>query len=475
MTKKSLYHPNFIEYMNKMITHPNYQGLAISFKKDTTPVWVAPKKTSNNIGILREQWADSKARELGFENSSKKYSDTMFALHPTKIKVCQFCGESMDLHFVYPTKITVKYFEKNFNYVFNRYDTINDIIAQLPQYEGDIRTYLIEKAGLSRTFINKTTSEIINAAEYQCRMKGKRILSPGAMSNFPDRFDGFHSYNLCCRKEKDKGRHDVNMATYSKDRRAYEYWSDGNIVAANQLMGNSEIFKGQSADHIGPISLGFIHDPVNLQPMSRNENSAKRDRLVKEDLEKLIEIEKSENITVVSIFSDLIWKYIKDDYNPKTCTSKLEWYKDILKQNMMNFMESLWVLRDTNNRVTIDKFLENYHFTPKYEKYFKYKYTFDENGNILSKVERNVTDSSKDEFDRFMRVSLTSIDDFHKKSLENRRLKANLSTEVLDSLRQLQTNIQSKNFSSEHLIIEWNRYLCSIQKDLLIKVKQQNL
>ena len=56
------------------------------------------------------------------------------------------------------------------------------------------------------------------------------------MSNAPDRLDGFH-YNRCCRKKTDKGRSDANLASYSKDRRAFENWSDGNWITANMLMG----------------------------------------------------------------------------------------------------------------------------------------------------------------------------------------------------------------------------------------------
>ena len=116
--------------------------------------------------------------------------------------------------------------------------------------------FLILKGGLSLpTSAQKKT--IIDELEFACRKQGKKCLGPGAMSNFPDRFDGFHSYNRCCRKREDTGRWDSNMSSYSKDRRAYEFWSDGNIHAANQFM-HSYFFKGTSADHIGPISLGFI-------------------------------------------------------------------------------------------------------------------------------------------------------------------------------------------------------------------------
>ena len=39
-------------------------------------------------------------------------------------------------------------------------------------------------------------------------------LSPGVMCNPPDRFDGFHTYNACCRSKEDTGRHKENLATY---------------------------------------------------------------------------------------------------------------------------------------------------------------------------------------------------------------------------------------------------------------------
>ena len=49
-------------------------------------------------------------------------------------------------------------------------------------------------------------------------------VSPGVMSNSPDRFDGFHSDGACCRHESDKGRSKENLSRYTQDRRAYEFW-----------------------------------------------------------------------------------------------------------------------------------------------------------------------------------------------------------------------------------------------------------
>ena len=130
------------------------------------------------------------------------------------------------------------------------------------------------------------------------------LLSPGAMSNAPDRLDGFHTYNRCCRSTADKGRSKSNLASYSTDRRAFEYWVDGNWVEANMAMGlfrsDAEVQQipcmnddGQTyhplpcaADHIGPISLGFSHRPV-FQPLCTPCNSAKNNRMYYSDVQKL--------------------------------------------------------------------------------------------------------------------------------------------------------------------------------------------
>lgn len=465
--RESNYHPNYIKYMDEIINHPNYKDLPIRFKKDNSPVWVATKKSKNdNTGILREQWADKKAIELNYENSSKKYADTMLAIHPTKKKVCQWCGETMDLHYVYPAKNTTKYFENNFSYKFNKYFTIYDIVLELSDYEDEIKDYLIEKADLSKDYRNQNITEVIKATEYACRMNGKRIFSPGAMSNFPDRFDGFHSYNLCCRKTKDKGRHDSNMGTYNKDRRAYEYWSDGNIAAANQLMRNSSIFNGLSADHIGPISLGFIHDPLNLQPMSSSDNSAKRDRLLEVDLIKLIEKEETTNISPASFFSKNIWEFIKQDYISHQ-KYPLSWYREILKQNMINYMESLWILLDTENRFDVEKFFSKSYFEPKYEDYFKYKYEFNPDCSIKNRLIRNITDSSKEEFARFKRISFESVDNFHLKSGDNRTSKPQLSEKAIECLSEIQNDIFN-GLSYDQIMKKWHVYLNVMQNELLL-------
>ena len=110
--------------------------------------------------------------------------------------------------------------------------------------------------------------------------------SPGAMSNAPDRLDGFHSYNLCCRSKQDTGRHKGNMARYGEDRRVYENWSEGDWKAASWLM--KEFQKhGVSPDHLGPISLGFSHRP-KFRPLTRAANSPRKNRMTFEDIKLLL-------------------------------------------------------------------------------------------------------------------------------------------------------------------------------------------
>ena len=261
------------------------------------------------------------------------------------------------------------------------------------------------------------------------------------MSNFPDRYDGFHTYNRCCRATQDKGRSKENLKSYTKDRRAYEYWSDGNIHAANQFMGSS-FFKGTSADHIGPISLGFIHDPRYLQSMSSSDNSTKRDRLQYEDIEKIIETERRTGVYPMSWYSRLIWEHIRANYraNPGKVAGL---YRDALKQNMANFMFILWTVLDRcpNNG---EEFLARAFLEPNY-KYFNNSYSFNELGEIVSVQPRHFTDRNQYETDRYRRIAIEAVYNYNDK--DNRHLDQNLSDRQLSLLRSICSDIAAHGYS----------------------------
>ncbi len=364
----------------------------------------------------------AKAKELGLDTQTTLYADVMRTIHPTKWKVCQICGREMSLYYHYPNAAFLKALNAKFGTTYSDCDHIRDIWEDLLSQgvrNGEIARFLIRKGGLSLPE-SASQEEILDALEYACRKGSKACLGPGAMSNFPDRYDGFHSYNRCCRATQDKGRSRENLKSYTKDRRAYEYWSDGNIHAANQFMG-SAFFDGISADHIGPISLGFVHDPRYLQPMESGDNSAKRDRLQQADIEKIIETERRTGVYPMSWYSRIIWEYIKANYaaNPTKIGGP---YRDALKQNMTNFMYILWYILEHCPENGED-YLVSTCLAPNFP-YFSYSYTFNARGEILQQVPRHHTERSRNEAERYQRIAIEAVCDYMEK--DNRNLSPDL-------------------------------------------------
>lgn len=436
-------HPRFIEYMSFVVNHQNYSGLPIKNKNNGEYSWLAPANTE--IGKDRIKWCINKACELKLIGDISQtypgiYADVMLKIHPTKCKVCQICGKSMSLFYRYPSKNFLKLLNNTFDSSYTICDHISFIWDDLIKTgidEIDLVNFFIKKGDLNLNPQTATKDEIIDNLEYVSRKGSKKCLSPGAMSNFPDRFDGFHSYNRCCRETQDLGRSQENLRTYTKDRRAYEYWSDGNIHAANQFMGGS-FFNGISADHIGPISLGFIHDPLYLQPMPSGENSSKRDRLTIIDIENIIRIQKRTNVRPISWYSAILWGYIQNNYKNKSDETLLL-YRDILKQNVSNFMfilYSILTLCPKNG----ENFLIQAYIKPKRD-YFNWDYSFNNKGEVISRKPRHFTARNQDEFDRYKRIALKSVFEYSKK--DNRKNNNDLNSHEYIQLVQICQHIEA--------------------------------
>lgn len=459
---EKIWNEKFIKYMHFIINHPNYKGLPIIQKTDGSYSWIATAK--GQIGIARIQWAKEKMKEIGIlENDKSPYSKLMFEIHPTKEKVCQICGKTMSLYYIYINSSFAKSIKKEFNYTADTTQSIFEVCSDLIKLHFDecqIKNFLINSFNI-RNNITDSLKCILDNCELICRNGNCKKLGPGAMSNFPDRFDGFHTYNRCCRSSEDKGRSKENLRTYGRDRRAYEYWSDGNIHAANLFM-NSHYFIGTSADHIGPISLGFVHDPHYLQPMSTGENSSKRDKLSYEDIKLLIQIEERTQIPAISWFSTKLWSYIKENYS--TNQYLIPTYRELLKQNMANFMFILWTIQQ-NCKQKGRIFLTDAFLRPNFD-CFNYDYSFNAKGEITKKSLRHKTDSSKDELNRYVRIAFNSVNDYNKK--ENRNLKNNLDNEdllLLNKICKLINNNCNENTIKEQL----NYLIVSIQDKLIEK------
>jgi Alw26I/Eco31I/Esp3I family type II restriction endonuclease len=280
-------------------------------------------------------------------------------------------------------------------------------------------------------------------------------LSPGVMSNPPDRFEGFHTYNACCRSKEDTGRHKENLATYTQDRRAYEYWSEGNFNLANRLMGEYRKDKNlyecpkcgnmrtMSADHIGPISLGFTHRPY-FNPMCQPCNSGKNNRLTFSDIQQLLEEEKSEQI--VSWHTKPIWDLLKGKINDDEDAVKLS---RIMVTHLQNVLKMLSMVYSKSGEDFLMRYLK-----PDYA-FVDYRF---ENFNPLDlsklKVISNPLDSKnkKKNSERYIRVSFETLIEFQKK--ENRRVKGWNSEDVDKQIAETIMAIKKKDFDNADKLLK---------------------
>lgn len=343
----------FLQYEEEIVNDPVYAGMPDLRHDDGTIQWEAPSNRGSGVFQFshdkRYQWWINKASEVGINTSEDKWiSKVAKKIHPTKLHPCKVCGRIMDIRYCYLSANFMKRVKKLPFYDeqvdMDEITHITDFIASFTDTYGD-KAYdaLPELLKCSQVKSIPTLPHDLSSwtdwinSEYI--PKEPSMLGPGAMSNAPDRLDGFHTYDRCCRPTADKGRSKENLASYSTDRRAFENWSDGNWIQANNLMGyinsNSELKKQQcanhstgsfhprpcSADHIGPISLGFSHRP-EFQLLCKPCNSAKNNRMYYSDVQHLISVEEGGS-TVTTWYAAPIWQRCKQKVYDKESALKL--------------------------------------------------------------------------------------------------------------------------------------------------------
>lgn len=325
------WHPDFVEYMYRILEHPAYARMPCTVddagKIDWTIPSNRPRGSKNWDGNARRRdWWRAKAREIGVPFEGKWLSRTAKAIHPFGEKPCQTCGRVMRIAYAYPTKRLIDRL--------NTYLPDDALLEQSDLLEiGEVVEHLVRELGepaaaaaLADVFpalrdareasvddLRRLVDQRVVAAE------ARGLLSPGAMSNAPDRLDGFHTYNLCCRTRHDTGRTSDNLRTYGADRRAFEHWCEGDWSAANYLMTQPGIGRcprcgavGQlTADHVGPISLGFVHSP-HFEAVCLACNSSKNNRMSLADVRRLLELEDAGE-KVVSWQARTLWDACKSD------------------------------------------------------------------------------------------------------------------------------------------------------------------
>jgi len=316
-------HKRFLKYTHDIARHENYEGMPEVYKEDGFVRWVVMGKSE--IGKQRKEWWAQKRDELGIQRERQWPSRTARANHPTGKKPCKKCGRVLRIDYVYPTKNSMKrlnnIFQRDIEFVFADLLEISEILTILfKEFEETDALEGIAWAFRMPSDIGRTRSEYL---EFILANPTGR-LSPGVMSNCPDRFDGYHSLNLCCRAKEDTGRHLDNLSRYGEDRRVFECWSDGNWKASAWLMrkisgvGKNGVCticgkRGKvTADHLGPISLGFsLGDRPILRPACKPCNSGRNNRLGLSDLKEIRALGQT-GIEVASWHTRYIWNALRD-------------------------------------------------------------------------------------------------------------------------------------------------------------------
>lgn len=373
----------FERYEEEIVSNPAFAGMPDLRYPDGRIQWEAP---SNRRGggfrdshDKRYAWWRNKAEEIGISTSEDHWiSKVAKRIRPTKKRPCKICGRIMDIRYCYLNSSFMQAVRK-LAYVGNELEmdectNILDFVVEFEERYGaegleDLRKILRCKAVEDVPMFEDIEACIRWLQNVYIPAEPSR-LSPGSMSNAPDRLDGFHTYNRCCRHIADKGRSKANLASYSTDRRAFEYWVDGNWVTANKTMGlfrsdpevrkidcfnsgnGSNHPKPCAADHIGPISLGFAHRP-EFQPLCTPCNSAKNNRMYLTDVEKLIASEnKGERVT--SWYAQPIWDRLKSRVKTQEDAAKLT---RAMRDNRHNAMKLLGLLLERCRYAFLTTFL----------------------------------------------------------------------------------------------------------------------
>jgi len=436
----------FLEYQRKIISHPSYSGMPDVFGDRGEIQWEAPSNRNSgkfkDTNLKRREWWHQKAISNGIDPSIENnwISKTAKIIHPFGKKPCKSCGKELDIAYAYPNKNLLARIRK-LSYVDETFElsTIEHVCDLLGRLDERFGSKIYDD--LPDIFLTPSINIPLLAKNFGAWKKflmddyipqEPRMLSPGAMSNPPDRLDGFHSFNRCCRAIADTGRTTENLKSYVTDRRVFEYWVDGDWVAADRLMGevrSNPVFKQEicfnaatqgvihprpcQADHIGPISLGFMHRP-QFQLLCKTCNSGKNNRMYPSDVKLLIDIEAAGE-SVISWFSREIWnrrkaavvdaetalrlsKLLRD--NRHTYMSLL---KELLDRGFYTFLASLLHLEEADFNSEFSGLRARNHLTH-----------FDE----ITKRPK-ATKYANEQKARRIRIAFTSLKDYHRKENRN--------------------------------------------------------
>lgn len=192
-----------------------------------------------------------------------------------------------------------------------------------------------------------------------------------------------------------------------------------------------------SADHIGPISLGFCHS-THFAPMCSSCNSSKNNRFSKTDVDTLIALE-NKGEQVISWHSKYIWDILKNNINNDAEAQKASSVMAKCHQNILNILAII-------HKKTGNEFLMRY-LHPEFSM-MDYRFeNFDLNN--LSKVtviETPIDSKNKrNNQERYVRIAFESLEDFIAKQNRKNYLLINENSQELNPIFSA---IKDKNFDT---------------------------
>lgn len=427
----------FVEYMYAIVNHPNYQGMPAAVDGGGQIRWNAPSKRPGGTKheFLHDErlvWWQQKADEIGEPRVGKWPSRVARKIHPFREKPCQTCGRVMLLDRIYPTKTTVgklnRLLPEGAHIQHADFCTIYEVVEHVIKAVGGRGYEAFEKIFPQV----KGCERSIEA--FQSTIRGcvvplePRSLSPGFMSDAPDRLDGFHSYNICCRSKHDRGRDSDNMRSYGVDRRAFEQWVEGNWAAADALMHRASEgvclhcgkYEMLTADHIGPISLGFMHRPRFLA-VCHGCNSAKNNRMSLNDVKLLLSDEHSGD-PVITQHASVLWDTVKGAIKSDVDANKVS---SLLRINQHYYLMLLYRIYRRGYPDVLLHFLSPDYADMSFEFINVHPGTFDYDDMVSTT--RKVT-YAKSKAGRMVRIAFDSLEEYSQK--EKRSIHAAVPDEL---------------------------------------------
>lgn len=509
----------FLEYVQFIVRHPIYAGMPDACMDNGDIQWEAPSNRKSgkhrDTHHRRRDWWRRKAVEVGIDPTAPHWiSRTAKLIHPTKKKPCKSCGRVMDIRYAYPSATLVRRIERldfvDESFPIDRLERITSLVTRMVEQFGDraleALPALLNTAEIRVPDLPPKLEEWLKWIEEEYIPREPSTLSPGAMSNAPDRLDGFHSFNLCCRSKTDPGRSKENLQSYTTDRRVFEYWVEGDWVAADRLMGQIRSVPGLkkeaclnghagpcSADHIGPISLGFVHRP-EFQLLCKACNSAKNNRMALRDVRHLIAAERKGE-QVASWYCKTLWSRRKGSVVDEETALRISKLLRDNRHTLMRVLERIAAsgrftflatflgldcadhdvefvnLRVEKHLTRLDRLVHSPR-TTKYaveQKARRLRVAFDALRDYVGKENRNAFVISNDGIEAAIREAICELDAAGRVRRLDRELAAVLSTEV--SSDEVLRDVVVKVPSTQNEPAEFRRARAALQRAMNLVAK----